>query len=62
MILENKELEEENINLEEMEFSLTEDEIEEWINKLTELKENKNSIELEIDEENILKINFEEEE
>ena len=52
----------ENVDVEEMEFSLTEDEINEWIVKLTELKVEKTPIELEVDEENILKINYEEEE
>ena len=50
----------EDVDVEEMEFSLTEDEIEEWIVKLTELRVEKTPIELEVDEENILKINYEE--
>jgi len=49
----------EDVEVDEMEFSLTEDEIEEWIIKLTELKVEKNPIELEVDEENSLKINYE---
>ena len=53
---------EENVEVEEIEFSLTEDEINEWIVKLTELKVEKTPIELEVDEENILKINYEESE
>jgi hypothetical protein len=53
---------EEEINVDETEFSLTEEEIEEWIIKLTELKVEKNPVELEVDEKNVLKINFEEEE
>ena len=52
----------EDVNVEETEFSLTKDEIEEWIIKLTELKVEKNPIELEVDEENSLKINYEENE
>ena len=46
------------VESEQTEFSLSEDEIEEWIVKLTELKVEKNPIELEIDEENTLKINY----
>jgi hypothetical protein len=57
-----EELEDEEVEVNEMEFSLTESEIDEWINELTRLKEEKSSIELFIDEENDLKINFEEEE
>lgn len=56
---ENQE-ETEEIEVEETEISLTESEIEEWIMKLTELKDEKNSIEFDIDNETILKINFEE--
>lgn len=52
----------EDVEVEETELGLTEDEIDEWIVKLTELKVEKNPIELEIDEKNILKINFEESE
>ena len=55
-------VEEEEINVEETEFSLTREEIEEWIVKLTELKVEKNPIELEVDEEMILKINYDGEE
>ncbi len=56
-------MEEENENMidgEQMEFSLTEDEVNEWIVKLTELKFHKNPVELDIGEENSLVINFEE--
>jgi len=63
--LENNSEEDENeeeIDVEETEFSLTKEEIDEWIVKLTELKVEKNPIELEVDEETILKINYEEEE
>jgi hypothetical protein len=59
--LHRKMIEEENgINGEQMEFSLTEEEINEWIIKLTELKFHKNPIELDVDDENSLLINFEE--
>ncbi len=51
---------EEEVETEEMEFSLTEDEINEWINELTRLKEDKEFILLEVDEENTLKINYQE--
>lgn len=51
----------EDVETEEMEFSLTESEIDEWINELTRLKEDKEFILLEIDEENALKINYQEE-
>ena len=57
---EHSEKTNEEINVDETEFSLTESEINEWIIKLIKLKEQKNPIELEIDEENILKINFDE--
>lgn len=50
----------EEVEAEETEFSLTEGEIDEWINELTRLKEEKTSVDLEIDEQNILKVNFEE--
>ena len=52
---------EEDVDVEETEFSLTASEIDEWINELTKLKEEKGSIELEVDEETNLKINYEEE-
>ena len=57
------ETEEENekmIEGEQMEFSLTEEEVNEWIIKLTELKFHKNPVELDVDDENSLVINFEE--
>ncbi len=58
---EDEELEEEvDVDVEETEFSLTEDEIDEWIVKLTELKVERNPIELEVDDETTLKISFEE--
>jgi hypothetical protein len=50
----------EEVETEEMEFSLTEDEINEWINEFTRLKEDKEFILLEVDEENTLKINYQE--
>jgi hypothetical protein len=50
----------EDVETEEMEFSLTEEEIDEWINELTRLKEDKEFILLEVDEENTLRINFQE--
>jgi hypothetical protein len=56
-------MEEENneeIEIDEIEFSLDVEEIDEWINELTRLKEEKESIDLMIDEETFLKINFEE--
>ncbi len=53
---------EEMQEVEEIEFSITDDEINEWINELTRLKEEKEPINLQIDEELFLKINFEEEE
>ena len=49
---------EEDVETEETEFSLTEDEIEEWIAELTRLKEDKEFILLEIDETTNLKINY----
>jgi len=52
---------EEDVEVEEIEFSLNEEEIEEWINELSLLKENKNQITLSVDEETDLKISFSEE-
>ncbi len=52
---------EEDIEVEEIEFNLTENEIDEWINELTRLKEEKISILLSVDDETDLKINYEEE-
>ena len=49
----------EDIEVEEIEFGLDEDEIDEWINELTRLKEEKGNIILNVDEETDLKINFE---
>jgi len=51
---------EKDVEVEETEFSLTEDEIDEWINELTTLKEEKKQITLSVDEETDLKINYEE--
>lgn len=48
----------EDVEVEEIEFSLSEDEIDEWINELTLLKEEKGSIVLNVDDETDLKINF----
>ena len=50
----------EDVEVEEIEFGLDEDEIDEWINELTRLKEEKGNIILNVDEETDLKINFEE--
>lgn len=47
--------------VEELEFGLTESEIDEWINELNRLKIEKVSIGLDIDEGNSLKINYEDE-
>ena len=59
--MNNMNQENQMIDSEQMEFSLTEEEINEWIIKLTELKFHKNPVELDVDEENSLLINFEEE-
>ena len=53
---------EEEKETELLEFSLYEDEINELIAKLVELKQTKTSIDFEIDEENDLRMNYEEEE
>jgi hypothetical protein len=58
---EDSEGSEEEYESEETEFSLNEAEIDEWINELTRLKEEKGSIKFEIDDENTLKINYSEE-
>ncbi len=52
----------EEIDVNILEFSLDEEEINNWISKLEELKETKSSITLEIDEEDELQINYGEEE
>lgn len=57
---ENSDEEMEEVDVEETEFSLAEDEIDEWINELTRLKEEKGSITLSVDDETDLKINYEE--
>ncbi len=48
----------EDVEVEEIEFGLDEDEIEEWISELTRLKEEKGHIVLNVDDETDLKINF----
>jgi hypothetical protein len=57
---EDEEYEYEEVEIDETEFNLTGDEIESWIIELTKLKEEKTPIELEVDEETTLKINYEE--
>lgn len=57
---EDDESEEVEYDSEETEIYLTESEIDEWINELTRLKEEKGSVEFELDEENTLKINYSE--
>lgn len=49
---------EEETECEEIEFELTEGEIDNWISELTRLKEEKGSVELDIDDETYLKINY----
>ena len=49
---------EEDVETEEIEFEMTESEIDEWISELTRLKEEKNSAELFIDEGLSLKVNY----
>jgi len=51
---------EEDVEVEEIEFSLDEEEIEDWINELRLLKEEKTPITLNVDDETDLKINFDE--
>jgi hypothetical protein len=48
--------------VEEVEFNMTEDEIDEWINELMILKEERKTINLQIDDGLYLKINYEQEE
>jgi len=50
--------EEEGTEVEIMEFALYQDEIDDLIEKLQELKKTKDSFEFDIDEENALKINY----
>ena len=52
------EIEIEESEVEVMEFALYQDEIDELIEKLQELKKTKDSFEFDIDEENALKINY----
>lgn len=59
---EREENVEEDVDVNEIEFSLTEDEINLWLMELIKLKEEKNPIELEIDDENSLSISYEESE
>ena len=55
----NEEIEE---NIEEIEFDMSNEEIDEWINELMKLKEEQESINLQIDNDLFLKINYVEEE
>jgi hypothetical protein len=50
---------EEDVEVEEIEFNLKEVEINEWISELSRLKDEKQSILLNVDPETDLKINFE---
>lgn len=52
----------EDVEVEEIEFNLSDDEIDEWISELTRLKEEKGHILLNVDDETDLKINYGEEE
>jgi hypothetical protein len=52
----------ESEEIEEIEFDMTEDNIDEWINELIKLKSEGKSINLQIDENLFLKINYDEEE
>jgi len=54
--------EDEIVDVEVMEISLNDDEIDEWILKLDNLRETKEKITLEIDDDNELEINYEESE
>lgn len=56
---ENREETEEK-EIEEISVHFNEDEINEWINELTRLKEDKSSVDLEIDDYTILKVNYSE--
>ncbi len=58
---EDEEEVEEEKEVDVIEVSFNEDEINEWISKLEELRESKDSVQLEIDEDNDLKINYSEE-
>jgi len=53
---------EESGEIEEIEFNMDEEEIEEWINELIKLKSGEKSINLQIDDDLFLKINYTEEE
>jgi len=54
--------EDKEVEVEIMEFSLSKEEIDEMINKLKELKENKSHFQFSIDDENELIIHYEESE
>lgn len=51
---------EEETEVEVIELSLTEDGINEWIEQLTELRETKELVTLELDDENELQLSYEE--
>ena len=59
---DEEENEDELEELEEIEFDLTEEEINGWIDELTRLKEEKDSIKMQIDGDLYLKINYYKEE
>lgn len=50
----------EEVDVEVFEFSLTDEEIDELIDKLGKLKETKSSINFDIDDKNALQINYDE--
>jgi len=56
---DNNEISEED-EVEEIKFNMADDEIDEWINELITLKEERKSINLQIDDSLYLKINYEE--
>lgn len=52
----------EEVEVDVTEISLSEDEINEWIEKLEELKETKNPVTLELDDENEVEVYYQENE
>jgi len=58
----NRHVEDEMVDIDVTEISLTAEDIDELIGKLQELKETKESVEFELDEDNDIVINYVEEE
>jgi hypothetical protein len=53
------EIEEDSDEVEEIEFNMSDEEIDEWINELMILKEERKFVHLQIDDSLVLKVNYE---